>query len=79
MSYQRQVNPTLQEWDSKGGETLEGRRGRSGGESDSGTIFVAFGGILWGATRLVAKRVPEAVIKKEGRWSSDAVMVYFRV
>ena len=30
------------------------------------------------ATRLAAKRVPEAVIKKEGMWSSDAIMVYIR-
>ena len=31
-----------------------------------------------GATRLAAKRVPEVVIKDEGRRSSDAFMVYKR-
>ena len=33
---------------------------------------------IGGATKLVARGVPEAVIKKEGRWPSDSFMVYFR-
>lgn len=40
--------------------------------------FALHSGRIGGATRLAAKRVPEAVIKKEGRWSSDAFMVYVR-
>ena len=33
---------------------------------------------IGGGTRLAATRVPEAVIKKEGKWSSDTLMVYVR-
>ena len=33
---------------------------------------------IGGATRLAAKPVPGAVLKKEGRWSSDASLVYVR-
>ena len=35
-------------------------------------------GRIGGATRLAARGVPEAVKKKEGRWSSDSFMVYVR-
>ena len=40
--------------------------------------FALYSGKKGGATRLAAKRVPEAMIKQEGRWSSDAFMVYVR-
>ena len=33
---------------------------------------------IGGATRLAAKTVPEEVLKKEGRWSSDTSLVYVR-
>ena len=41
--------------------------------------FALHSGRIGGATRLAARGVPEAVIKKEGRWSSDSFMVYVRV
>ena len=40
--------------------------------------FALHSGRIGGATRLAAKGVPEAVIKKEGRWSSNAFMAYVR-
>ena len=40
--------------------------------------FALHSGRIEGATRLAAKRVSDAVIKKEGRWSSDVFMVYVR-
>ena len=40
--------------------------------------FALHSGRIGGATKLAAERVREAVIKKEGRWSSDAFMVYVR-
>ena len=40
--------------------------------------FALHSGRIGGATRLAAKRISEAVIKTEGRWSSDAVMVCVR-
>lgn len=36
-------NAMLEEWNSKGGEKVKGRREGSGGTTDSGRIFVALG------------------------------------
>ena len=40
--------------------------------------FTLHSGRIWAGTRLAETRVPEAVIKKEGRWSSDAFTAYVR-
>ena len=40
--------------------------------------FALYSGRIAGVTRLAAKPVPEAVIKKEGRVSSGVFMVYVR-
>jgi len=52
--------------------------GRGAGAKLIPEEFALHSGRIGGATRLAANRVPEAVIKKEGRWSSDAFMVYVR-
>ena len=38
--------------------------------------FALHSGRIGGATKLAARGVPEAVITKEGRWSSDSFMMY---
>ena len=40
--------------------------------------FALHSGRIGGATRLAARRLPEAVIKKGGRWSPDSFMVHVR-
>ena len=59
------------------GERWKGE-GRGAGARLIPEEFALHSGRIGGATRLAARRVPEAVIKKEGRWSSDAFMVYVR-
>ena len=57
----------------RGGE----RRGGGGARliPEESTLHL---GRVGGATRLAARGVPESVIKKEGKWSSDSFMVYVR-
>ena len=62
-------------WHSKRRGEVERRREGSGGETDSRRNRVAFGEDRR-SDKIGRERVPEAVIKKEGRWSSDAFMVY---
>ena len=54
------------------------KEGRGAGAKLRPEEFALHSGRIGGATRLAAKGVPGAVIKKEGRWSSDAFLVYVR-
>ena len=53
-------------------------KGRGAGAILIPEEFALHSGRIGGATRLAARGVPEAVIKKEGRWWSDSFMVYVR-
>lgn len=52
--------------------------GRGAGARLNPKEFALHSGRIGGATRLAARGVPEAVIKKEGRWASDSFLVYVR-
>ena len=52
--------------------------GRGAGARRVPEAFSLHSGRIGGGTRLAEKRVPEAMITKEERWSSDVFMVYVR-
>ena len=61
---------------------IVGRRWREEGKGAGASLtpeeFALHSGRIEGSTRLATRRGPEAVIRKEGRWSSDSFMVCVR-